>query len=43
MISGAQARVARWWLDNKTADRDETVARSVDFIVAAVGAIEPWS
>jgi AcrR family transcriptional regulator len=43
MISGAQARAARWWLDNKTADRDETVARIVDFIVAAVGAIEPWS
>jgi hypothetical protein len=41
MIAGAQARAARWWLDNENADRDETVARVVDFIVAAVGAIQP--
>jgi AcrR family transcriptional regulator len=43
MISGAQARAARWWLDSRSVGRDEVVARVVDFLEAAVGAIKPPS
>jgi AcrR family transcriptional regulator len=40
MIAGAQARAARWWLDNKHIERDEMVVRVVDFLEAALGAIK---
>ena len=40
MVAGAQARAARWWLDNGGGDRDAIVNSVVGFLVAAVAAIE---
>jgi AcrR family transcriptional regulator len=41
MVAGAQARAARWWLDNGGGDRDVIVNSVVGFLEAAVAAIQP--
>lgn len=40
MLAGAQARVARWWLDNPRVERGEIVRSTVAFLRASLSAIE---